>query len=135
MITLDQFEDSQLKEAITKPAFSKVANELYLFLKKAGCSWENDCAKAVFRKPKYPTDNNRQAKIDFWQWETNWYGVPCNRKISEGEWMEFKSTVSVTYADQISKAYQELLKAGLADEKNNGYNNYAFYLKKSGLAI
>ncbi len=113
---------------------SETSGKLLEFLKQSGGAWIDKCMDIVFEKPKYPTDNDREKRIVFWQWESNSYGNTVERPIfdlgnGEFERMVFTPNVEVDYRTQISNAYQQLKKNGLAFEKNNGFNEYFLYTK------
>lgn len=107
---------------------SATATALLNFLKANGCQWKQNCIKGIFGNPEYPINGTKQQYIDYWQFDVNIYGNEATYCVM-GEWMKFEKNIPVDYASQISVAYQELKTAGLADEKNNGYNEYAFYAK------
>lgn len=112
---------------------SETAKRLLDFLILTKGAWEHKCMEFLFTKPVYPEgDTDRAGKIAYWQWESNAYGNTVSRPIAklEGgnfEGMEFSQKVEVCFHTQTMFAYQELRKAGLADEQNSGYNDYFFY--------
>lgn len=101
------------------------AQKLLTFLKDSGPKWEQDCIKALFPEPKYIKDN-AEAQTAYWQWDCNLYGNNYTRPVL-GKHILFTATQN--YSSVICAAYQELKKAGLAGESNNGYNEYVFFAK------
>ena len=90
------------------------AQKLYSFLKETGGAWEYKCIEAIYPKPDYLSN-----PAAHWQWEANCDGQTYTRPV--------KGIHQENYSKEISQAYQELRKAGLADERNSGYNDYFFY--------
>lgn len=108
---------------------SPTAQKLYAILLNTGGDWEHKLTEILFDKPQYVsgTPNN-----EYWQWDANMYGHERTVKNDGDNWNTFRPNIDRSYADQTSDAYQQLRKAGLAGEKNNGYNDYVFYpLKRS----
>jgi hypothetical protein len=103
---------------------SNNAQKLLTFLKKSGAAWHQNCIKALFPEPKY--ESNPEAQTAYWQWEVNLYGNELIRPVGQEN---IKFIPVDNYSQKTSEAYQELKKAGLADEKNNGYNEYMLYAK------
>lgn len=102
-----------------------------------GGAWESHVMERMFNKPVYSREP--EAQRAFWQWEANSYGHSNERPVGAASVMfnpepEFAPPACGygprnDYAAQVSRAYQELRKAGLAGERNSGYNDYYFYLK------
>jgi hypothetical protein len=101
------------------------AHKLYIFLLKTGGAWKQNCIEALFGKVEYPINGTKEDYLEYWQWSANLYGCDENRRSVLGEIIDIKATAD--YSNETSKAYQELRKAGLANEKNNGSNEYFFY--------
>lgn len=101
------------------------AQKLYSFLKTNGAAHETTCIDFFYPAPVY--GSTREEKIQYWQHDVNYYGHANNRPVGNGETMDFVPTGN--YAREISAAYQELRKAGLAGERNNGTNSYTFFAK------
>ena len=101
---------------------SKLAEDLLKYLVETDGAWENYCVQALFPRGNYVSNGDNSA---YWQWEANAYGVSINRLGKE-----YNPTVEVSYNALTSQAYGELRAAGLADEKNSGYNDYFFYATK-----
>lgn len=59
-------------------------------------------------------------------WDVNFYGNANQRPVG-GQSVMFTPTDN--YSKKIHAAYQELRQAGLAGERNNGYNEYWIYAK------
>lgn len=115
----------------TTQQISDTAKKLLEFLQKTGGAWKGNCMDYVFSKPRYESIPNAQRA--YWQWETNAYGGNQIMPVGD-ESVTFTQSIEKTYSSQISDAYQELKKAGLADETNNGYNEYfIFPLIKSNI--
>lgn len=57
---------------------------------------------------------------------------PINHNSQPAQHEEFTKNIPTTYSRQLSAAYQELRAAGLADEKNSGYNDYYFFPTDKG---
>lgn len=104
---------------------SNNAVKLLAFLKESGGAWEGNCMDHVFNKPAYIKDN-AEAQTAYWQWEINAYNYSQSRPVL-GVSVEFTPTVELSYSRQLSAAYQELRAAGLASERNSGYNDYWFF--------
>jgi hypothetical protein len=111
---------------------SSNAQKLYEFLLQTGGAWENKCIEALYPKPpyvgtldpNYSDDQKKNIQEAYWQWEVNCNGMTIGRPVL-GINVEFISNAD--YSKDISAAYQELRKSGLADEKNSGFNDYYFY--------
>lgn len=111
------------------------AKKLLVHLKKTGGSWDGHCLECLFPKPPYVAscdgnftdEQKREMQSNHWQWEADCYGNSFERPVL-GEFVEFKSEKN--YRSELSKAYKELKDAGLADERNNGFNVYFFYPTK-----
>lgn len=99
---------------------SAAAQKLLAYLIQTDGAWKANCMDAIFNKPSYLT-NNEAAQTAYWQWEANAYGYNVERPVC-GKSVEFVSKHNYSWAT--SEAYQELRAAGLAGEKNNGYNEY-----------
>jgi hypothetical protein len=104
---------------------SESAQKLYSYLLQTGGAHEEKCMAALFPKPEYPdAGGTAEQYLAYWQWDANLYGNDQQRPVCG---INTHIKASADYASVISKAYQELKKAGLADETNNGYNCYWFY--------
>jgi hypothetical protein len=103
------------------------AQQLQKILNQTGGGWMGNIMDILFTKPVYAS--NPEAQKSYWQWEANAYGNGCSRPVN-GESVEFTKNIEVDYSPQLSAAYQELRKAGLANERNNGYNEYWIYPTK-----
>ena len=108
-----------MKNTTTLIALSENAKTLFDLLVKTGGAWEDDLAKMLFKKPEYIGGG---VNADFWQWEVNMYG--SDREMNG---VIYTQNVEVPYRSQVSAAYQELRRAGMAGERNSGYNDYWFY--------
>lgn len=105
---------------------SETSQKLLTALQATGGGWIDSFTKTIFNKPIYPLDRDPEKLRDFWQWEADIYNTTDERPIGNN----FETFVGVqNYSNQISKAYQELRKLGLAGEKNNGYNEHWIYPK------
>lgn len=111
--------------------FSETAKRLLDILKNSS-EWHQHCTDKLFPAPKYSKEN----RSEYWQHEANIYGNPQNRVILLAEenngvavFGDFKPNISRPYSSQTSDAYLELKRAGLANERNNGYNEYVYFLK------
>lgn len=105
---------------------TSIAQKLLLELKKTNGGWIDNFADIIFEKPEYPIDREINAHRRYWQWCADMYNTSDTRPV--GSMLTFETFVgSKNYSKQISSAYQELKKLGLADEKNNGYNEYFIY--------
>lgn len=113
------------KTMTTTKTLSADAIKLAEFLKK-GSTWMQNCISAFVEKPTYSRDPEAQAA--YWQYEANMYGVEQRERPVGETRITFQPTEN--YMDRVSKAYQELRKAGLAGESNNGFNEYMIFLKK-----
>lgn len=106
------------------------AAALLNFLRSTGGAWEQDCINHLFPSPTYPrpeTEDRENKQRAYWQHDVNMYGTQSQER-PVGERSEvFRATAD--YSKEVSRAYQELRKAGLADERNNGFNEYSFYPK------
>lgn len=115
----------------TTTNLSETAQKLLAELIKTGGAWEQSLMDAVFLKPTYPTDkNDREGRIKYWTWQANAYGNAITMSVGadHNDTMIFPGCeYKDSYAHQLSNAYQELKKAGLADERNNGFNEYWLY--------
>ena len=113
------------------PTLSPIAQQLYSHLQTTGGAWLYKCVNSLFPPPIYPAkdDNENRAKKQaaYWQWEANLDGYPVERPVGE---ILVKFTATDNYSKKVSAAYQELRKAGLADESNNGFNEYYIYPTK-----
>jgi len=109
-----------------KTELSENAQKLYAALLKTNGAHESNLRDILFPPPKYVSG---ELNNEYWQWDVNIYGHPRNvvRNNNSATWDTFKPNIEKCYASQLSEAYQELRKAGLADESNNGYNSYWFY--------
>ena len=103
---------------------SENATKLLAFLQKNGGAWKDNCIDHVFNKPVYAS--NPDAQRNYWQWEADAYGGNQSRPVA-GESVIFSPLISRTFSTLTSDAYQELKTAGLANERNNGYNEYWLY--------
>lgn len=86
-------------------------------------AWEGNLLNMMFEKPAYIRDN-AEAQTKHWQWEANAYGTAQERPVS-GRLIKF--TPNDNFSAKLSAAYQELKKAGKANEKNSGFNDYFIY--------
>lgn len=102
------------------------AEKLYSFLKNNGCQWEDKCAEHLF--PPVPFDINN--KRPYYEYQNRFYGNETTFIENGIETILPSCYGDDNYSRQTSIAYQELKKAGLANEKNNGTNTYAFYTTK-----
>jgi hypothetical protein len=113
---------------------SENAQRLYGILVQTGGGWEDNLMEMMFPKPAYAS--NPEARAAYWQYESNAYGhSTVERPLqleSEGRYIGqvFAPNVEVPYRSQLSHAYQELRKAGLAGERNNGFNCYYLFPKR-----
>lgn len=103
---------------------STTATKLLAYLQATGGAWENNCMDHVFEKPEYAS--NPDAQRAYWQWQANAYGCVDNMPVGPDS-ISFGRTIDRKYSLQLSDAYQELKAAGLADERNSGFNDYFFY--------
>jgi hypothetical protein len=106
---------------------SKNAQLILNHLQVNGGTWMYNLIEVLYPKPKY--ESNPEAQRTYWQWETNAYGREQNRPVGM-ESVLFVPENGCDYSSEVSKAYQELRKSGLAGEKNNGYNEYWIYSKR-----
>jgi hypothetical protein len=107
----------------TTATLSENAQKLNAHLQKNGGTWIDSLIKVIWPCPTY-ISNNAEAQKAYWQWEVNLYGNANSRPVC-GESVMFEPTDN--YSSKVSAAYQELRKAGLADEKNNGFNEYFIF--------
>lgn len=109
------------------------AQTLYTFLKATGGAWEGACLEAIFPKANYPTDKTASDYADkltaYFQYNANRYGG-TEKGYGPCEGVVFTCILDKDYSSQTSAAYQELRKAGLAGERNSGFNDYYFFPKK-----
>lgn len=110
----------------TTATLSENAQKLNAHLQKNGGAWMQNLIKAIWPEPKY-ISNDAEAQTAYWQWDVNMYGCITERPVC-GNSVLFTPTDN--YSSKISAAYQELRKAGLAGERNNGYNEYWIYPTK-----
>jgi hypothetical protein len=110
----------------TSVALSENAQKIFDSLKSNGGNWMHNLIKVLYPEPKY-ISNDAEAQKAYWQWDVNNYGNANSRPVC-GESVLFTPTAN--YGSEISAAYQELRKAGLANERNNGYNEYWIYPTK-----
>jgi hypothetical protein len=103
---------------------SENAKKLYAYLIKNGCKWENECIEYLHPKPIYSRDN----ADEYFNYLSKLYGTDQTNHFT-GEIIKGLGYEN-SYEHEISLLYQELRKNGLAGEKNNGYNCYAFYAIK-----
>jgi hypothetical protein len=119
---------------------SENAQRFYQALQSlGGGAWESSVMHAMFPQPGYA--QNAEARRAHWQYEANAYGHPTverpvlmpeeNNGVYVGEIFnpepQFAGPKN-SYAGLVSQGYQELRRAGLARERNSGFNDYYFYL-------
>lgn len=113
---------------------SENSRKLYDILLQTGGGWEQSLMEIMFPKPVYA--KNPEARRAVWQYEANAFGHPTPERVvvmpeessdGKGVFEVFQPQVPVSYFNQVSQAYQELRKAGLAGERNSGYNDYWLY--------
>lgn len=112
---------------MTTTNLTPTAKKLYEILLSTGGAHENKLTELLFDMPKYI---DGQPNHEYWQWDANVYGIERTVKNEGEKWNTYTQNIKVTYDKQLSDAYQELRRAGLATEKNNGYNSYWFFPKK-----
>ena len=105
------------------------AKKLLSYLEETGGAWEEECIEALYPAPLYPSkdiDNNERENLQriFWKHDANCNGYSQYRPVGNSSILFVPND---NYSAKISAAYQELRKAGLASEKNSGYNDYFFY--------
>lgn len=105
-------------------SLSDLATKLLTYLQQTGGAWEGNCMDHLFDKPQYASNPDAQRR--YWQWEADAYGGEHNKPVGS-ESVLFKQNIERNYSRLTSDAYQELRKAGLANERNSGYNDYWFY--------
>lgn len=103
---------------------SELAQKLLSALNEKNGGWIGNFADTLFDKPEYPIDRDETKARHYWQWCADFYNTTDTRPVG-GKFETFVGTKN--YSSQVSSAYQELRRAGLADEKNNGYNEYFIY--------
>lgn len=108
----------------TTQSLTANAQKLLSFLKSTNGAWLGNCMDHLFDKPKYAS--NPDAQQVYWQWEANAYGGGQTRPVGQ-ESVMFTQKIERNYSRLTSDAYQELKAAHLADESNNGYNEYWIY--------
>lgn len=99
------------------------AQKLYSILLQTNGAWENNLLDIMFEKPAY-IPGNAEAQTNYWQWEANAYGTAQERPVA-GNFVKF--IPNDDFSAKLSAAYQELKKAGKANEKNSGFNTYFIY--------
>lgn len=108
------------------------AQKLQAILKENGCIWMSTAMELLFNKPEYPakgTPNREELQRIYWQWEADAYSCNSSKPVGDQSVLFIsKYSPKTDYCAQTSKAYQELRKAGIADEQNNGTNEYAIFL-------
>lgn len=103
---------------------SNNAQKLLAYLKATNGAWKGNCMDHLFDKPVYAS--NADVQRIYWQWEANAYGGESNMPVAS-ESVLFKQNIERNYSRLTSDAYQELKAAKLADERNNGYNEYFLF--------
>lgn len=104
------------------------ALQLYEFLKETGGAWENKCMRAIWPATEYPDKEHpdrENLQRAYWQYDVNMYGYK-NISRPVGDSVEIFNATD-DYSRKLSAAYQELRRAGLAGERNSGYNDYYFF--------
>lgn len=102
------------------------AKKLYSLLVQTGGAHEEHLIDMMFSKPIYVAG---EQNSEYWQYDANIYGNERTMTFN-GITTTYTKNVDVDFAKQVSMAYQELKKAGMAYERNNGYNCYTFFPKK-----
>ncbi len=107
----------------TATKLSANAQKLYDFLKKFGHQWEGKCLDELYPPVKFSLENIKAHYED----QAKRYGTD-HSYFENGVEIKIKGCGHAeSYARQLSTAYQELKKLGMAGERNNGYNDYVFF--------
>lgn len=110
----------------TTTQLSDNAQKIYNALKGTSGAWIGNLVKVLYPEPKY-ISADAEAQTAYWQWDVNLYGNQHERPVAG---VSVMFTPTGNYNAEVSAAYQELRKAGLAGERNNGYNEYWIYPTK-----
>jgi hypothetical protein len=105
-------------------SLSANAKKLYQHLCECGHLHEMTAASLLFNQPEFIRG---QTENKYWQWTVNSSFFERSYCINE-VFVDFKKTIEKSFRSQTSDAYLELKDAGLAEESNNGYNSYTYYV-------